>query len=345
MERNDWLDKPYYSLDAYMKLTYGQKIYKIAVDAGLSCPNRDGTIDTRGCIFCSAGGSGDFAVPISEVYHREYAGRDNTGAARHTLDVSRQIERGIAKFNKKVGERFVIYFQAYTNTYGDLAYLEQIWRAALETESVVGISIATRPDCLGLDGKMEKTPLSLLAELSAEYQEKGKFIWVELGLQTIHEKTADYIRRGYPLSVYDEVVTALSERKIPYITHVILGLPGETVEDMYQTVRYVCGQPEAKAFGIKLQLLHVLRGTDLCAAYEAGAFSVFSMEDYIETVIACLEQIPEDIVIHRVTGDGPKSILAAPLWSANKRQVLNALHKKMRESGRRQGTKVEYLSG
>lgn len=375
-EANDseWFGKPYYSLDAYMKQVYGQKIYKIAVDAGLSCPNRDGTLDTRGCIFCSAGGSGDFAVPIAEagyehrsaadesvvnrgcssreVYHREYAGRDNSSEARRILDVSRQIARGKAKFNKKVGERFVIYFQAYTNTYGEPAYLERIWRAALDDDAVVGISIATRPDCLGLagaglagqreDDAIEETPLSLLTRLSSEYRKKGKFIWIELGLQTIHEKSAAYIRRGYPLSVYDATVKALADREIPYITHMILGLPGETVDDMYDTVRYVCAQSPAKPQGIKLQLLHVLRGTDLCAEYENGAFSVFSMDDYIETVISCLELIPRDVVIHRVTGDGPKSILVAPLWSANKRLVLNTLHKRMRETGRRQGTKAEY---
>lgn len=371
MRQEKWLDKPYYSLDAYMKYTYGQKVYKIAVDAGLTCPNRDGTLGGRGCIFCSAGGSGDFAVPITgggrpdgqsvasdrvgvdirtaggcvyehrskrdsrgastEVYHKEYERRGScVDVERKTLDVRRQIERGMAKFHKKVGEKFVIYFQAYTNTYGDPAYLERIWREALEEDSVVGISIATRPDCLG------ETIISILGRLQKEYAARGKFIWIELGLQTMHEATAEYIRRGYPLSTYETAIQALADNHIPYITHVILGLPGETEADMLATVRYVCGQ-QAKPFGIKLQLLHVLRGTDLYEDYAAGKFEVLSEDEYIELVIRCLEVIPDDIVIHRVTGDGPKNILAAPLWSGNKRHVLNTLHQKMKIEKREQG--------
>ena len=407
MRQEKWLDKPYYSLDAYMKYTYGQKVYKIAVDAGLTCPNRDGTLGERGCIFCSAGGSGDFAVPIvgsgrqtvysavtrragaggaaedtrtgadildtdcvyehrsmrdsrgasTEVYHKEYERRGScVDVERKTLDVRRQIERGMAKFHKKVGEKFVIYFQAYTNTYGDPAYLERIWREALEEESVVGISIATRPDCLGIPGisisekhvepiagdrrqgtESSETVIGILARLQKEYATRGKFIWIELGLQTMHEKTAEYIRRGYPLSTYEAAIQALADNHIPYITHIILGLPGETEADMLATVRYVCGQ-QAKPFGIKLQLLHVLRGTDLYEDYAAGKFEVLSEDEYIELVIRCLEIIPDDIVIHRVTGDGPKNILAAPLWSGNKRHVLNTLHQKMKVEKREQGT-------
>ena len=372
MRHEKWLDKPYYSLDAYMKYTYGQKVYKIAVDAGLTCPNRDGTLGGRGCIFCSAGGSGDFAVPIvggnrqdgqkaigasTEVYHKEYERRGScVDVERKTLDVRRQMERGMAKFHKKVGEKFVIYFQAYTNTYGDPAYLERIWREALEEESVVGISIATRPDCLGIPGvsisekhaepiagdrrqgtESSETVIGILARLQKEYATRGKFIWIELGLQTMHEKTAEYIRRGYPLSTYEAAIQALADNHIPYITHIILGLPGETETDMLATVRYVCGQ-QAKPFGIKLQLLHVLRGTDLYEDYAAGNFEVLSEDAYIELVIRCLEIIPDDIVIHRVTGDGPKNILVAPLWSGNKRHVLNTLHQKMKIEKREQGT-------
>ena len=396
MRQEKWLDKPYYSLDAYMKYTYGQKVYKIAVDAGLTCPNRDGTLGERGCIFCSAGGSGDFAVPIAggsrqdgqsavgarigtgasmdgcvyehrskrdsrgaatEVYHKEYERRGScVDVERKTLDVKRQIERGMAKFHKKVGEKFIIYFQAYTNTYGDPAYLERIWREALDEESVVGISIATRPDCLGIPGisisekhaetiagdrrqgtEFSETVIGILARLQKEYAARGKFIWIELGLQTMHEKTAEYIRRGYPRSTYEAAVQALADNHIPYITHIILGLPGETEADMLATVRYVCGQ-QAKPVGIKLQLLHVLRGTDLYEDYAAGEFEVLSEDAYIELVIRCLEVIPDDIVIHRVTGDGPKNILAAPLWSGNKRHVLNTLHQKMKIEKREQGT-------
>lgn len=337
MEDNkvDWLGKPYYSLDAYFKHTYGQKIYKIAVDAGLTCPNRDGSIDNRGCVFCSAGGSGDFAVKIEDTpYSRQY----DTRAFTRESSVKLQIERGMAKFNKRVGEKFVIYFQAYTNTYGDIDYLRRIWTQALDEENVVGISIATRPDCLGLDtdgwGKMCEGILPLLSELNKKYSACGKFIWIELGLQTIHEKTAGYIRRGYPLSVYEDATKSLTDIGIPFITHVILGLPYEDKSMMLDTVRYVC---ESGASGIKLQLLHVLKGTDLEKDYCDGVFSVMEMDEYIDLVVDAIGIIPEDIVIHRVTGDGPKNILVAPLWSGNKRVVLNTLHRRLKERGVKQG--------
>jgi len=332
MIETDWLDKPYYSLNAYFKHTYGEKIYKIAVNAGLTCPNRDGTLDTRGCIFCSAGGSGDFAVDIGNgVYHKEFEGRENNN--RKVIDVSRQIERGMAKFNKNVGEKFVIYFQAYTNTYGDVAYLRMIWEEALKHDFVVGISIASRPDCLGED------VLGVLSDLKKLYS--AKFIWIELGLQTIHEVSAAYIRRHYTLDVYEQAVSELNKLNIPFITHVILGLPGETKDMMLETIRYVnnYGNP----FGIKLQLLHVLKGTDLADDYLNSNFEVLSQEDYIDIVIDCLRSLSPKIVIHRVTGDGPKSLLIAPLWSANKRGVLNTLHSKMKRINACQGDKFNSI--
>lgn len=316
MDYSRWLDKPYYSLNAYFKNTYGQKIYKIAVDAGLSCPNRDGSLDTRGCIFCSKGGSGDFAVKEGLV--------------------KEQIEQGKAKFNKETGDKFVIYFQAFTNTYGNPEYLKRIWTEALEEESVVGISIATRPDCL------EDAIMEVLRELKESYQDK--FIWVELGLQTIHEKTAEYIRRHYPLSEYENAVRKLNKLDIPYITHIILGLPGESNEEMLETVFYVeqgvfeqDSHSKIRPFGIKLQLLHVLEDTDLAVDYRAGKFETMEMEEYLELVIECLQRIHPEIVIHRVTGDGPKKILISPTWSGNKKLVLNTLHKMMREKNARQG--------
>ena len=315
MKNIDWLGKQYYSLNAYFKHVYGQKIYKIAVDAGLTCPNRDGSLDTRGCVFCSAGGSGDFA----EKYNSEH-------------NIKNQIEDGISRFNKSVGDKFVIYFQAFTNTYGDVNYLRDIWSEVLSHEDVVGISIATRPDCLGDE------ILELLVELQEKYCEK--FIWVELGLQTIHEKTAEYIRRHYPLSVYDEATEKLSKIGIPYITHIILGLPNETEEMMLETVRYV-NQHNYKPFGIKLQLLHVLENTDLASDYREGLFKELELEEYIDIVIKCLANISADVVIHRVTGDGPKNILIAPTWSGNKKVVLNTLHKRMKELGVKQGDKTE----
>ncbi|MBQ8923363.1 MAG: TIGR01212 family radical SAM protein [Lachnospiraceae bacterium] len=329
MDFNDWLGKSYNSLNAYFKNTYGQKIYKIAVNAGLSCPNRDGTLGSRGCIFCSRGGSGDFAVNISGMIKDAFNGDDinlnDNKIIGESLSVSNQIEEGIAKFSKGVGNKFVIYFQAFTNTYGDIDYLRRIWSEALSHEDVVGISIATRPDCLSDE------VLGLLRELKEKY---CKFIWLELGLQTIHEKTAEYIRRGYPLSVYDEAVKKLDDIGIPYITHIILGLPHETREMMLDTVRYV---NERKPFGIKLQLLHVLEGTDLADEYRAGKFEAMDMDSYISLVIECLENISPEVVIHRVTGDGPKKILIAPTWSADKKNVLNTLHRRMKELGAYQG--------
>ncbi|MCD8232289.1 MAG: TIGR01212 family radical SAM protein [Clostridiales bacterium] len=312
----DWLGKPYYSLNAYFKQTYGQKCYKIAVDAGLTCPNRDGTLDTRGCIFCS-GGSGNFAV--------------DAGIG----SVKEQIREGLSRFNKKAGERFVIYFQAYTNTYGPVDYLREIFSAALSEPLVIGISIATRPDALGAE------ILELLHDLQRSYEPEGKFLWVELGLQTIHEKTAAYIRRGYELPVYERAVRALAALNIPCITHVILGLPGESTEDMLATVTYLNGTESCpRPFGVKLQLLHVLKGTDLDREYLDGKFQLFTEDEYVDVVIQCIRHLDPRIVLHRVTGDGPKALLTAPLWSGNKKQVLNHLHREMKARGVRQGDLV-----
>lgn len=308
----EWYGRPYYSLDAYFKNTYGHKCYKIAVDAGFTCPNRDGRLDDRGCIFCSAGGSGDFAIPATDI------------------SIDEQIRQGVASFNKSYGDSFVIYFQAYTNTYGDVTRLRRLYTEALENDSVIGISIATRPDCLG------EAVIALLDELNRVYSRKGKFIWVELGLQTIHKKTVDFIRRHYELEIYNHAIDALHSIHIPYITHIILGLPGEDEGMMLQTVRYVCGC-ESKPFGIKLQLLHVLKGTDLADVYEKGGFRVMDMEEYIALVIKCVQNIDRDIVLHRVTGDGPKSLLIEPKWSANKKLVMNTLHKRFKEAGAYQG--------
>ncbi len=346
----DWLGKPYYSLNAYFKHIYGQKIYKIAVDAGLTCPNRDGKLDNRGCIFCSAGGSGDFAVN----------GKPKVDMCEGLVSsVKKQIDEGLAKFNKSVGDKFVIYFQAFTNTYGDISYLRKIWTEALEEENVVGISIATRPDCLNdevmelLGELQEKYCKTDMAELESsgidvenfnQIHQKNKFIWIELGLQTIHPRTTEYIRRHYPLSVYEEAIIGLGRLGIPYITHIIFGLPGETKEDMLETVFYVeQGIYDYEAgrrilpFGMKLQLLHVLKNTDLAKDYEDGKFKTMDMDEYLDLVIEALQKINPNIVIHRVTGDGPKSLLIAPTWSANKKVVLNTLHKKMKGKCAKQG--------
>lgn len=317
----DWHGKPYYSLDAYCKNTYGEKLYKTALNAGLTCPNRDDTLGTKGCIFCSAGGSGDFAASIQNA---DTAGDNLSKSFEDACQNSRNILAG-----KKTGQRFIAYFQAYTNTYGPVSYLERIYRLALDEPSTAGISIATRPDCL------PPPVMKLLSELKKEYPHK--FIWVELGLQTIHEHTATFIRRGYPLSCFEEALQKLSETDIPVVVHIILGLPGENTSDMLATIDYLNRLPIR---GIKLQLLHILKGTDLGAIWEidpASCGSFPTLELYLDVLIDCLEHLRPDIVVHRVTGDAPKSLLLAPLWSANKRLVLNTLHREMKERGSCQG--------
>ncbi len=283
------------SLTEFCTEQFGGKAYKLSLDGGMTCPNRDGTLDTRGCIFCSAGGSGEFAAP-----------REG--------DIRQQLEAAKARVSQKYrGGRYIAYFQAYTNTYGPAERLRELFQAAMEPEDVVCLSVATRPDCL--PGPV----LELLGELN-----RKKPVWVELGLQTIHPKTAEYIRRGYPLSEYDRAVRELNRRGIHVVTHVILGLPGESREDMLETIRYVndCGSG-----GIKLQLLHVLEGTGLAEEYRAGRVPVLSMEEYVSLVADCVELLRSDMVVHRLTGDGPKRILLAPQWSGDKKRVLNALNR------------------
>ncbi len=283
----------YYSLNQYMKDTFGCKVYRIAINGGFTCPNRDGSIGTGGCLFCSEGGSGDFAQDPG-------------------LSITEQIEKGKERVSAKIQNgKYIAYFQAFTNTYAPVERLRKLYTEALDHPDIVALSIATRPDCL------PDEVLDLLKELN-----QVKPIWVELGLQTIHERTAGYIRRGYPLSVYDQAVKELQKRGIEVITHVILGLPGETKQDMAETVRYVV---DGGIKGIKLQLLHVLKGTDLEREYLEGRVKVMSEDEYIALVTDLIKMIPPDIVIHRMTGDGAKKDLIAPLWSADKKHVLNRL--------------------
>ncbi len=310
----------YYSLNAYLRHTFGTKVYKISLDAGCSCPNRDGLIDTRGCIFCSASGSGDFAehLQMQEILHKCRDKQTVCAADAQMLHqaVHTQLEAGKKRVEQKNKDgKYIAYFQAYTNTYAPVSYLKEIFHAAIEVDDIVALSIATRPDCLDAE------VLSLLEAL-----QKRKPVWVELGLQTIHENTAKDIRRGYALPVYDEAVRQLRKRGIEVITHVILGLPGETKDMMKETVAYVGG---SGVQGIKLQLLHVLKGTDLEQEYLAGHCPVFTMEEYVELVADCLELLPKDMVIHRMTGDGDKKQLVAPLWSADKKRVWNALQREI----------------
>ena len=291
----NWNGKPYHSFDYMLKERFGEKIYKVALDAGMTCPNRDGTLGSRGCIFCSAGGSGDFAGSRQD-------------------SITQQIEKQAASIRQKRGvAKFIAYFQAYTNTYAPVDYLRKIYTEAISHPDIVAISIGTRPDCLGED------ILQLLDELNQKNP-----VWVELGLQTIHETTARYIRRGYPLSCFEQAVSELRKRNLDVIVHTILGLPGESKNDILSTIEYL---NHGDIQGIKLQLLHVLKGTDLAEDYLAGKFQVYSMEEYLELVIDCLEHLNPEIVIHRLTGDGPKDLLIAPLWSSAKRTVLNTLHR------------------
>ncbi len=286
----------YNSINKKLKKEYGCKIYKLALSGGMTCPNRDGTLDTRGCIFC-ANGSGSFAENFD-------------------YDIYAQIERAKALVSKKIkGDRkYIAYFQSYTNTYAKPSFLENIFTKAVSHPDIVILSVATRPDCLGDE------VIEILKRIS-----QIKPVWVELGLQTVHENTAKYIRRGYELSVFEDAVKRLKAAGITIITHVILGLPFETKEMMLETIRYVgtCGTD-----GIKLQLLHILKGTDLEKEYFEGKISVLSMNEYIDILSDCVRNLPKDIVIHRLTGDGDKKILVAPLWSGNKRAVLNAIAQK-----------------
>ncbi len=303
MER--WGEKRYHSLDYHLKQTYGEKLYKLALNGGMTCPNRDGTLGDRGCIFCSAGGSGDFA-----------------GNPRDSI--RQQIEAGKALIRKKTdAASYIAYFQAYTNTYAEVSYLEKIFSEAISCPEVKILSIATRPDCL------DDEILTLLARLN-----QIKPIWVELGLQTIHEKSARFIRRGYPLSVFETAVKKLRQIGVEVIVHTILYLPGETEAMMQETISYL---NTLDIQGIKLQLLHILRGTDLAVYYESSPFFVPTMEEYIAFLGTCISQLRPDVVIHRLTGDGPKELLIAPLWTGHKRLVLNNINRYFKEQNLWQG--------
>lgn len=303
-------EKPYYALDYYLKSRFGEKIYKVTIDAGMTCPNRDGSIDTRGCIFCSASGSGDFA-------------------GDSMLSITEQILHGMEGLKKFHSNRFIAYFQAFTNTYASIAYLRKVYTEAISQENVAVLSIATRPDCI------DEEIVTLLSQLQQQYQ---KPIWVELGLQTIHEDTAVYIRRGYKLPCFEKAVKLLRNAGIEVIVHVILGLPGESKEQMLQTVTYL---NDVDVQGVKLQLLHVLSDTDLAIDYKAGKFLVLEEDEYVELVAECIAKLRPDIVIHRLTGDGPKDLLIAPMWSTSKMKVLNHIHHHLKVEKIKQGCMYE----
>lgn len=285
----------YNSLNGYLKQKFGCKVYKLSLNAGFGCPNRDGTVGLGGCIFCSKGGSGDFAEDCR-------------------LTVTEQIERAKSRVSKKVKDgKYIAYLQAFTNTYAPIERLRSVYLEAIKDPDTVALSVATRPDCLGRD------VLSLLKEINGI-----KPVFVELGLQTANNSTAKLINRGYPTEVFDRAVQSLHGIGVNTVAHIIIGLPRETEKDVYNTVRHISALP---IDGVKLQLLYVLRGTKLSEMYEAKEFSVLSMERYIAVVAKCIELLPREIVIHRLTGDGPKKDLIAPLWSGDKKTVLNAVNR------------------
>lgn len=303
-----WDNKRYHTLNYFLRNKFGDKVFKISLDAGFTCPNRDGRVSKGGCIFCSPRGSGDFAGSCS--------------------DLVQQFEEVKAMMNKKwKNGQYIAYFQAYTNTYADVDTLREKYYSVLNLEGVVGIAIATRPDCLS------EEVLDLLEEIS-----RKKYLWVELGLQTIHEETAELINRGYKLETYVAAVKALKKRKIDVVTHVILGLPGENKEQMLQTVDFVSNTGTQ---GIKLHLLHLVKDTRLVQLYEEGKLRVMELEEYVELIVDCVERIPEEMVIHRITGDGPRETLIEPRWSLKKWEVINAIEHLMMDRSTRQGK--EYV--
>lgn len=302
------MNRHYYSLNEYYKQKYNKKIYKLSISGGMTCPNRDGTLGDKGCIFCSKGGSGEFATSAS-------------------LPIKEQLEQAKNRVKSKTKDNaYIAYFQPFTNTYADIDHLRKIYYEAIEPEYIVGLSVATRPDCL------EDNKIELLSEIN-----KIKPVSVELGLQTIHDNTSEYIRRGYNLDIYDDAVKRLRSAGIDIVTHVIIGLPFETEEMMLETVKYVGERTD----GIKLQLLHVLKYTDLGKEYESGVFEALTLEKYTDIICKAIELLPQNVVIHRITGDGDKRSLIAPLWSADKKRVLNYINKELDKRNIVQGRKIE----
>lgn len=285
----------YRTLNEHYRRLYGCKVYKLAIDAGFTCPNRDGTVGDGGCVFCSASGGGEFA-------------ERTCGSVRQQLEnAKRRVER------KNKGGKYIAYFQSFSNTYGPEERLRQLYMQAIEPEDVVGLSIGTRPDCL------PETTVALLGQIN-----RIKPVSVELGLQTVHKKTVAYIRRGYDNEVYFDAVRRLRAAGIEVVTHIIIGLPGETAQMAVETTRQAVA---AGTNGVKFHLLHVLRGTDLETDYRAGRFRCLELEEYAAILRQCLSAVPEHVVVHRITGDGAKKDLIAPQWSANKKQVLNYLNR------------------
>jgi radical SAM protein (TIGR01212 family) len=301
----DWGGKRYYSLNCFLREKFGEKVFKISLDAGFSCPNRDGTISKGGCIFCSERGSGDFA-------------------GDRCFSITKQFEDIKNMMNKKWKEgKYIAYFQAYTNTYAPISALREKYDEAVKQEGVVALAIATRPDCLGDE------VLDLLEEFN-----KKVYVWVELGLQTINDKSARLINRGYSLAVFEEALEKLHKRNIDVVVHTIFGLPEETNEDMLNTVKFVASKPIK---GIKFHLLHLMEETPMVKLYEKGRLKFLEQDDYIDLVCKSITMLPETMVIHRLTGDAPRELLIGPMWSLKKWEVLNSIDRKFVENNWYQG--------
>ena len=301
----NWNGKRYHSLNYFLRNKFGEKVFKISLDGGFSCPNRDGTISKGGCLFCSERGSGDFA------------GDRDFSISKQFIDIKDMMSK------KWKNGRYIAYFQAYTNTYAPVEVLREKYNEALKQEGVVALAIATRPDCLG------EEVLDLLEEISKEF-----YVWVELGLQTSNDLAAKKINRGYTLEVFEEAIKNLKDRNIDFVVHSIFGLPGETKEDMLSTVNYIA---QSGAKGVKFHVLHLMKNTPLVKLYEKGELEFLSQEDYIDLLCKSVCMLPQDMVIHRLTGDAPRDLLIGPMWSLKKWEVLNSIDKAMEENDIYQG--------
>lgn len=295
----------FYKLNTYLKEKFNEKIYKVSLDGGFTCPNRDGRISNKGCLFCSDVGSGEFA-----------------GNRKKTI--TEQIDEQLEFIKSKVKDGKVIaYFQNFTNTYGNVEYLRKIYYEALSHERVIGIAIATRPDCL------DDEIIELLDEINKKY-----FLWIELGLQTVNDDIANIINRGYKTEVYRDITKKLNEKNIKFVTHMIIGLPNEKKEDLYNTVKLI---NDVHSWGIKIHLLYILKNSNLLRYYEKNLFKVYDKDEYEDTIVELLNILSPEIVIHRLTGDAKKDELFAPLWSTNKRGILNSIEKKLKATNSYQG--------
>ena len=305
----EWNGKRYHSLNYFLRNKFGEKVYKISLDGGFSCPNRDGTISKGGCLFCSERGSGDFA------------GDRDFSIGKQFIDIKDMMSK------KWKDGKYIAYFQAYTNTYAPVEELKKKYNEAISQEGVVALAIATRPDCL------QEEVLDLLEEIN-----KDLYVWIELGLQTVNDESARKINRGYKLEVFEDAIARLKKRNIDFVVHSILGLPGEDKEDMLKTIDYIA---HSGAKGIKFHLLHLMKGTPLVKLYERGELEFLSQDDYIELICKGIAMLPEDMVVHRLTGDAPRDLLIGPMWSLKKWEVLNSIVKALEENGYYQGRDYE----